>query len=68
MDIQLPELNGYEATKRIKTFNKELPIIAQAANVMEGDMKKAFDVGCSDYISKPIDIDQLLKILRKYLN
>ncbi len=68
MDIQLPEMNGYEATKQISSFNDKLPIIAQTANAMEGDRAKAFDAGCVDYISKPIDIDLLLKILRKYLN
>jgi PAS domain S-box-containing protein len=67
MDIQLPGINGYEATKQIKSFNNEMVIIAQTAYAMAGDEKKARDAGCDDYISKPIDKEKLLLLLGKYL-
>ena len=68
MDIQLPGINGYEATKQIKSFNKEMVIIAQTAYAMARDKQKAMDAGCDEYISKPIEKEQLLLLLSKYLN
>ncbi len=68
MDIQLPGLNGYEATRQIKSFNKELVIIAQTAYAMAGDEKKALEAGCDDYLSKPIEKENLLLLLSKYLD
>jgi hypothetical protein len=64
MDIRLPELNGYEATKKIKEFNKDIIIIAQTSYALPGDREKAITAGCNDYISKPysqIDLTELLK-------
>jgi len=66
MDIQLPGLNGYEATQQIRQFNKDVIIIAQTAFGLAGDREKAIDAGCNDYISKPIDSDLLHSIIRKY--
>ncbi len=66
MDIQLPEMNGYEATKCIREFNKDVVIIAQTAYALEGDKEKAIASGCNDYISKPINKDSLLKIITNY--
>ena len=60
MDIQLPDLNGYEATKQIRKFNKDVVIIAQTAYALAGDKEKAINIGCNDYISKPIDREELL--------
>lgn len=67
MDIQLPELNGYEATKEIRKFNKEVIIIAQTAFALAGDREKAIAAGCSDYISKPIDGNELIGKIKKLL-
>jgi len=67
MDIQLPEMNGYEATSKIREFNKDVIIIAQTAFAMEGDKEKAIAVGCNDYISKPIKIEELEKLIVKYM-
>jgi CheY-like chemotaxis protein len=68
MDIQLPGISGYEATRQIKSFHKDLVIIAQTAYAMAGDERKARDAGCDEYISKPIDKEKLLLLLSKYLN
>ena len=68
MDIQLPQMNGYEATRKIREFNKEVVIIAQTAFAMKGDSEKAIAAGCNDYITKPIKIEELEKLIIKYLN
>jgi len=67
MDILLPEINGYEATKQIKKFRPNLPIIAQTAFAMYGDSEKAFEAGCDDYIAKPIKKQLLLDLVNKYI-
>jgi PAS domain S-box-containing protein len=67
MDIQLPSIDGLTATKEIKLFRKDLPIIAQTAYAMHGDKQKALDAGCSDYIAKPIDPKMLLEIIASYM-
>jgi two-component system, sensor histidine kinase len=61
MDIQLPILDGLEATAQIKEFRPDLPIIAQTANAMEDDKPNILDAGCDDYIAKPIDRTDLLE-------
>jgi PAS domain S-box-containing protein len=66
MDINMPELGGYEATKQIRKFNKDLVIIAQTANGMQSDHDQAIAAGCTDYISKPINISSLSKLIQKY--
>ncbi len=55
MDIQMPALNGYEATKAIKKVHPQIPVIAQTAYAMSGEKEKSYKAGCDDYISKPID-------------
>ena len=67
MDISMPVMNGYDATKRIKKINPGLPIIAQTAYAIEGDRKKALDAGCDDYITKPINKEHLLDLIDKYI-
>jgi CheY-like chemotaxis protein len=68
MDIQLPNMNGYEACKKILKFRHDLPIIAQTAYALSGDKLKCLDAGCCDYLTKPIEVDILLKTLDKYLS
>jgi CheY-like chemotaxis protein len=67
MDIQLPKLDGFEATRQIRKIKPELPIIAQTAFVLAGEQEKSLQVGCNDYISKPINKKKLLNILDQYL-
>lgn len=67
MDFKLPGINGLEATRMIRKFNKKIIIIAQTAHVLEGDRENSIEAGCDDYISKPIEKDLLLELIRKHL-
>jgi len=69
MDMMMPELDGYETTTRIRKNPKmaNLPILAVTAKAMIGDREKCIRAGASDYISKPVDIDQLISLLRVWL-
>ena len=66
MDIQMPEMNGYEATREIRKFNKDIIIIAQTAFAMVGDKEKALASGCNEYLSKPIIRNELFSIIKQY--
>ncbi len=66
MDIKLPVLNGAEATREIRKFNKKVIIIAQTAYALSGDREKAMEAGCNDYVSKPIDKEKLFELIDKY--
>ena len=68
MDIQMPVVNGYEATKEIKKINNLIPIIAQTAYAMPQDSVKCIDAGCDDYISKPISLDQFIIKISRFLD
>lgn len=68
MDIKMPEMNGYEATMKIRRFNRRVIIIAQTAFALTGDKEKAIESGCDDYITKPINKDTLGRLIQKYFN
>lgn len=68
MDINMPEMGGYEATRKIREFNKEVIIIAQTANGMQSDKDQALAAGCNDYISKPVNLNTLGEIIQKNFN
>jgi len=66
MDVKMPELDGYEATRQIRQFNQKVVIIAQTAFGMDGERERASEAGCNDYISKPIEISALVELIQKY--
>ncbi|MCK5822658.1 MAG: response regulator, partial [Bacteroidales bacterium] len=67
MDIKMPIMNGFEATREIKKFKKELPIIAVTAYALHEDRDRAIKEGCNDYLAKPFSKIQLIKLIRKYV-
>ena len=67
MDIKMPNINGLDATRQIKAIRPQLPIIAQTAYAMQDDEYKALQAGCNAYISKPIDANKLINLMKKYL-
>ncbi|MCX6287156.1 MAG: PAS domain S-box protein [Bacteroidetes bacterium] len=68
LDIKLPDISGYEVAKMIRGTNQNIPIIAQTAYAMSEDREKSFDSGCTDYISKPMRKEDILRIISKYLS
>jgi signal transduction histidine kinase len=66
MDIKMPKMDGYEATRQIRRFNKDVIIIAQTAYALTGDKETALEAGCNDYIAKPIDNNLLTSIIKKH--
>jgi signal transduction histidine kinase/CheY-like chemotaxis protein len=67
MDIQLPEIDGYEATRTIRESNEDIPIIAQTAYAMSDDHQKCFSAGCNEVLTKPIKMKVMLETLARYL-
>jgi signal transduction histidine kinase/CheY-like chemotaxis protein len=67
MDVQMPEMNGLEATKIIKEFRKELPIIAQTANAIAEERQRCFEAGFDDFVTKPINISELFIKIDQWL-
>jgi CheY-like chemotaxis protein len=69
MDIMMPDMDGYDTMRAVRRLSKfrSLPIIALTAKAMKGDREKCIEAGASDYISKPVDTDQLLALLRAWL-
>ena len=66
MDIKMPEIDGYEATRQIRVFNPEVIIIAQTSFALSGDRELALASGCNDYIAKPYKRAELFLIIEKY--
>lgn len=68
LDIQLPEMDGYEIARQIRQLNPSIPIIAQTAHAMSDDRQKCIDSGCSEYITKPIQPETLLQAIDSFLS
>lgn len=68
MDIQMPEMDGYEATRTIKSIRPDMPVIAQTAYAMAEEKDRIIEAGCDDYLAKPIRQKDLFRVLGKYLN
>ncbi|HEV7863211.1 MAG TPA: response regulator, partial [Acidimicrobiia bacterium] len=70
MDIMMPDMDGHETTRAIRKIDgfRELPIIALTAKAMRGDREKSLAAGASDYITKPVEISQLLSLMRLWLD
>jgi CheY-like chemotaxis protein len=71
MDVQMPEMDGYEATRRIRALDHPLaaqvPIVAMTANVFKEDIDRCLEAGMNNHVGKPIDLDEVLAVLRRYL-
>jgi len=69
MDINMPDMDGYTLTTRIRSMPGlgRVPILALTANVMRGDKEKTLEAGCDGYIQKPLDVDQLIREIEKFL-
>ena len=67
MDIKMPEMDGLEATRQIREFKKEMPIIALTAYAMDNNEKTSLEAGCNAYMSKPVRKPDLLSMLNKFL-
>jgi len=69
MDINMPDMDGYTLTAKIKKMPgfEKLPILALTANVMRGDKEKTLEAGCDGYIQKPIDFDELVREVERFL-
>ena len=63
----MPEMDGFEATRMIRQFNRKVPIIAQTAFVLQDDLVKCQKIGCNDYITKPIDIKEFFEKVDGFL-
>jgi CheY-like chemotaxis protein len=68
MNIQMPKMDGYEATRQIRYFNKEVIIMAQTETALEYVRDKVKEAGCNDYIRKPIQETLLLELIIKHIN
>jgi CheY-like chemotaxis protein len=68
MDIKMPGMNGYAATRKIREFNKDVIIIAQTGFAFSGESEKALEAGCNAYVSKPVSEETLLKTIAKLWN
>ena len=70
LDVMMPEMDGYETARAIRAMPKfeTLPIISLTAKAMKGDRDKSISAGASDYVTKPVDVEQLLSLMRVWLH
>ena len=68
MDMNMPELDGWDATRLIREQGVNVPVIALSAHAMQGDRERALEAGCTDYHTKPVELDKLLALIEKLLS
>ena len=68
MDVKMPIMNGYDATKKIREFNKKVIIIAQTAYALSGEKEKSIEAGCNYYLTKPIEVQTLINTINGFIN
>lgn len=68
MDLQLPEVNGLDATRQIKILRPELPVIATTANTFDADQEACMEAGCSAYITKPLQFKKLFEMMQSFFD
>ena len=68
MDMNMPELDGWDATRLIREQGVTVPVIALTAHAMQGDRERALEAGCTDYHTKPVELDKLLALIEKLLS
>ncbi len=68
MDMNMPELDGWQATGQIRANGVTVPIIALTAHAMQGDRERAIEAGCTDYHTKPVELDKLMELIEKLLS
>jgi CheY-like chemotaxis protein len=66
MDMKMPDMDGYEATRQIRLFNEQVVIIAQTAFGLPGDRSRAIKAGCNDFMAKPISVAALMELIQSY--
>ena len=67
MDMNMPILDGWEATRQIRETGSQIPVIALTAHAMTGDRERAIEAGCTEYHTKPVELDELLALIEKLL-
>ncbi|MCF8232259.1 MAG: response regulator [Bacteroidales bacterium] len=68
MDIHMPEMNGLDATRKIKEIRPEVPVVVQTAYLLSNEREKSFDAGADDFLAKPITYQKLMGVLEKFLD
>ena len=67
MDLNMPEMDGFEATKMMKKIRFKIPVIAQSAFILSGEENKSFEAGCDEFLSKPIRLSRLVDTITRHL-
>lgn len=67
MDLKMPVMDGYEATRLIRAEAPTAPLVVMSAFAYEGDIERAYEAGCTDYVTKPVSRKRLMEVIERYL-